>query len=376
MLSYYRNLLYDSIRINEFKKAIRSLIDKNSVVAEIGFGLGTYSFFAAMNHAKAIYAIEKGEVFSIGKEIAGRNGFRDKITFYHSHSKNVQLPEKVDFIIMEDYTPMFNYQGLFETIVDTRQRFLKSSGKFIPNGFVLKFALVEYPELYKNLAPDNWTDTNAYDINWEYTTELIFNQAHYASSPGIKMLSDEITLRNIDLINCEDIVFNFSNQIQVTDAGIIHGIIGWWDCWFTPDQYFSNSPNAPANTWGQMFFPFRYPVKVVKNDVITVDFNSYHSKYTEDINYRWALKFKNNQQEHNTFISKIFNRDAIDKFNPERSPELNSNGKIVNYILSNVDGTRSVKDIAVNLYEQFPKQFPSIEQAIVKINDILREFTQ
>ncbi|MFH1251479.1 MAG: hypothetical protein V1715_10340, partial [bacterium] len=70
MLDYYRNLLYDDVRVNEFRKAITSLINKETTVAEIGFGLGTYSFFAAMSGAKRIYAIEKADVFAIGKEVA------------------------------------------------------------------------------------------------------------------------------------------------------------------------------------------------------------------------------------------------------------------------------------------------------------------
>jgi len=367
VLDYYRNLLYDDVRINEFRKAITSLINKETTVAEIGFGLGTYSFFAALNGAKRIYAIEKADVFAIGKEIAHRNNLDSKITFINDHTKNVELPEKVDFIIMEDYTPMFACKGLFETLADSRKRFLKPTGKFIPNDFQLKFALVEYPEFFNSLQPENWKNEIAFGINWDYTTELLFNQPHYATKPGIKLLSNEIPLRAIDLINCDNITFHFSDEITIEKPGTIHGIIGWWDCWFTPKQFFSNSPNAPANTWGQMFFPIRYPVTVQTGDVLTALFNSYQSKFTGDINYQWSLNYQNIQQDYNSFVGKIGSKDELTKFDPENPVHLNQNGKMVQIILKSIDGKKSFNDIANELVIRYPDQFKNYEEVLVRI---------
>jgi len=376
MLDYYRNLLYDDVRINEFRKAIASLINKEKTVAEIGFGLGTYSFFAAMSNAKAkaIYAIEKADVYAIGQEIARRNNLDSKISFINGHSKDVELPEKVDYIIMEDYTPMFAYKGLFETLTDSRKRFLKPSGKFIPNNFYLKFALVEYPEFFNSLQPPKWKDDIAFGINWDYSTELLFNQPHYATKPGIKLLSNKIPLRTIDLTSCDNITFNFSDTLTINKPGTIHGIIGWWDCRFTPHQFFSNSPEAPANTWGQMYFPIQYPISVKAGDHLSVVFNSYQSKFTGDINYQWSLSFKNMQQDYNSFISKIGNKEELYKFDPKQQANLNQNGKIAQFILKKINGNKSFNDIAKELASEFPKQFGNHEQALIRIFTVLSDY--
>ena len=374
MPDYYRNLLYDDVRVNEFRKAIASLVNKDTVVAEIGFGLGTYSFFAAISNAKAIYAIEKADVYSIGQEIARRNNLDSKISFFNEHSKNVELPEKVDYIIMEDYTPMFAYQGLFETLIDSRKRFLKPSGKFIPNNFYLKFAFVEYPKFFNSLQPPNWKNDIAFGINWDYTTELLFNQAHYATKPGIKLLSNEISLKTIDLTSCEDFTFNFSDIITIIKPGTVHGIIGWWDCRFTPHQFFSNSPKAPANTWGQIYFPIRYPISVKADDHLNITFNSYRSKFTGDINYKWSLSFKNMQQDYNTFVAKIGSKEELFKFDPEKQPNLKQNGKIAQFILKNISGSKSFNDIAKELALEFPKQFGNHEQALIRLFTVLSDY--
>ncbi|MBN2602218.1 MAG: hypothetical protein JXR87_09515 [Candidatus Marinimicrobia bacterium] len=374
MLDYYRNLLYDDVRINEFRKAIASLINKETTVAEIGFGLGTYSFFAAMSGANRIYAIEKADVFAIGKELAHRNNLDSKIIFINDHTKNVELPEKVDYIIMEDYTPMFACKGLFQTLADSRKRFLKASGKFIPNVFQLKFALVEYPEFFNSLQPAHWKNDIAFGINWDYTTELLFNQPHYANRPGIKLLSKEIPLRTIDLTSCDDITFNFSDKISIEKPGTVHGIIGWWDCWFTPDQFFSNSPIASANTWGQMFFPIRYPIKVKAGNTLKVLFNSYQSKFTGDINYQWSLGYQNTQQDYNSFVGKIGSKEELIKFDPENPVQLNQNGKTTQFILKSIDGKKSFNDIASELAVRYPDQFNNHEQALVRIFNTISDY--
>jgi len=374
VLDYYRNLLYDDVRINEFKKAIATLVNNKTTVAEIGFGLGTYSFFAAMNGAKSVYAIEKADVYTIGKEIAQRNNLDSKIIFFHDNSINVELPEKVDFIIMEDYTPMFAYQGLFETITDARSRLLKPGGKFIPNKFQLKFALAEYPEFFNFLQPPNWKDDIVFGINWDYATELLFNQPHYATKPGIQLLSREILLDTIDLTTCNDFTFHFSDTIKIHKPGTIQGIIGWWDCWFTPTQFFSNSPEAPANTWGQMFFPIRYPVPVRAGDNLTVEFNSYRSGITDDINYQWSLKCDQSEQEYNSFIAKIGSRDYLNKLNPDNPAGINKDGKIARFIFKRIDDKKTYNDIARELTAAYPDRFKSHEQALFKIFNVLSNY--
>lgn len=374
MLIHFRELLADEIRIQAFKKAIFKVVDEHTAIAEIGFALGTYSFFAAMKNAKSIYAIEMGDIFHIGTEIARQNNFYDKITFYHNHSKEVKLPEKVDYLIMEDYTPMLAYRGLYDTIVDARQRFLKPSGKFIPNTFILKFALVEYEDFYNDLHIWKKENDLVYDINWEYTTELVFNRAHYATKPGIKLLSKEIVLSEIDMMQSNDITFKFSDDIQIKKPGTIHGIIGWWDCWFRPDQYFSNSPLEPVNTWGQMYFPIRNPVKVAPKDSVKVNFSSYRSKISGEIDYLWRIFHKGNTQEYNTFAGRFYSKEMIDHQNPDYKPALNNDGEIAKIIFNRLDGKTSINDTADILQNKFPDRFPNRDKCIAKISGILKGY--
>lgn len=376
MLDYYRHLLYDDLRIEAFRKAITTLVNSDTIVAEIGFGLGTYSFFAAMSGAKKIYALENAAIFAVGKELARRNGLADKIIFFNDHSKNVTLPEKVDYIIMEDYPPLFIYPGLIDTLTDARKRFLKPTGKFIPNDFQIKFAPVEYPEFFKIHQSGDWKNDRVYGIDWEYLTELIFNKTHSVSDKKLRLLSRDIPLVKFDLTTCRDVAFHFSDKITIDHNGTLHGLAGWWDCWFTPDQFFSNSPLAPANTWGQLFFPIRYPVRVKKGDLVGVELHSFQSKYSGDVNYRWSVDFNNTKQDYNTFVSRIGSKEHLHQLNPENSIHLNSDGLIARTIFHHIQENMTFQATAEALCRQYPAQFPTIEQALVRIYDVLGHYIQ
>ena len=254
MIDNFRGLLNDKIRIEAFQKAINYLINHDKTVLEIGSALGTYSFFAAQNNARSIYAIEMDSIFHAGVEIARRNNLLDKINFINGKSTEISIPEKVDYIIMEDYSPFFIYEKLEDTIIDARNRFLKKGGKFIPNTIILKTSLVEAPTLYNQI--NLWKESKdvLYDINWDYTTELAFNRPYYADYHKLKPLTEESLIKSIDLSTDNNWPFMHKVSTKVIEDGTIHGVCGWWDTYFTKNQFLTNSPDKEYNTWDRCFF--------------------------------------------------------------------------------------------------------------------------
>lgn len=305
MITNFRGLLNDRVRIEAFQKAIRELVNENTSVLEIGSALGTYSFFAAQNNAKAIYAVEMDDIFFAGEEIARRNNLLNRITFINGKSTEIELPEKVDFIIMEDYSPIFIYEKLEETLADAKKRFLKLGGQFIPNIIMLKTALVEAPTLYNSI--DLWRQEKdiLYGIDWNYTTELAFNRPYYAEYHRLKPLTRESLIKNINLATDSNFPFSHSVETEINEDGVIHGLAGWWDTWFSKNLFFSNSPLEPNNTWGQMFFPFRYPVTVKKGDQVKFQIHVLESAKSKNIDFKWSIEHKTSQQSYNSFKGSI-----------------------------------------------------------------------
>ena len=89
---YYLGMIKKAERIQAFQSAIRATVRSSDVVVEIGSGLGTYSFFAALAGAKHVYAIERERVIEVAEELAARNGLAERITFIRADSTETTLP--------------------------------------------------------------------------------------------------------------------------------------------------------------------------------------------------------------------------------------------------------------------------------------------
>ncbi|MBO8151655.1 MAG: hypothetical protein DRP91_02720 [Candidatus Neomarinimicrobiota bacterium] len=346
MIREYRELLNDKRRVIAFRKAIQELTNRDTTIAEIGTALGTYAFFAAMAGAKKVYAIEEKDIIEVAKVIAKRNSLEDRIVFIKGHSTSVELPEKADYIIMEDYTPIFLYPGLKDVILDARERFLKAGGKFIPEQIDIKMAACQFFSFHTSL--DLWRNTNdiLYDINWDHTTEMIFNQPHYVEQGVPEILTEEILIKSIKLSSENDFIFSFDNEVEIKKDSILHGIVGWWDCFFTPTQYFTNSPKESPSSWGQMFFPFRHPVQVRAGEKVHLYLYSIESKNTGEIHFKWGIETENSTQDYNTFKSVLFSLDQLQKnLHADHPPTLSKKGEILKNLLNNVNGINTITDL-------------------------------
>lgn len=317
MIKNFRGLLDDKIRIMAFKTALEECVNEETTVLEIGAALGTYSFFAAQAGAKAVYAVEMDDVFHVGKEIARRNQLQDKINFIKGKSTEIELPEKADYIILEDYAPIFLYEGLEKTITDARKRFLKPGGAFIPGHIILNTAPVEAVSLYNEINLWQKEKDFLYGINWEYTTELAFNRPYYSELHQLKPLTEASHIKTINLAQDENFPFSHKAELVVTKDGTLHGLAGWWDTWFTPNIYFSNSPTASANTWGQMFFPFEYPIQVKVGDTVKIQLHVLESVLSKSIDFKWRVEHSSSIQEQNSFKGRFLPQTSRELVNRE-----------------------------------------------------------
>ena len=375
MIKYFRDLLSDRIRIENFRQAIESTVNHNSIVVEIGSALGTYSFFAAKAGAKAVYAIEMNDIFYVGRELAERNNLTDCIKFIHGRSTEIDLPEKADLIIIEDFGPFFYYHNLLEVIRDARERFLKTDGRFLPARITLYIAPFESQAWRDELdlfAADN---DQLFGFDWSYTTEIAFNQTYYADSHPKKLLSAPFLLKTIDLKNETNFPFQKQFEINIKENGQIHGLIGWWDCWFTDQQFFSNSPQSGNNSWGQLIFPFHYPVNVRAGESVKISLMVLESSPSGLIDYKWKITHHSGSQEQDTFSGRFFDLQQFSPMRRDVIPSLNEKRLIQTFILNQIDGKRSWDEIAEIVMKMFPEKFASKEDVfkiVLQLSNFLK----
>ena len=375
MIKHFRDLLSDRIRIENFKQAINASVNHDSVVVEIGSALGTYSFFAAQAGAKSVYAIEMSDIFYVGRELARRNGLTKRIDFIHGRSTDVEIPEKADLIIMEDFSPFFFYQNLSDVIQDARRRFLKPEGNFLPARLVLFVAPFECQPWHADLDTFAAENDRLFGFDWNYTTEIAFNQTYYADYRPKKLLTEPLKVKAIDLKKDASFPCQIQTELPIKENGRIHGLLGWWDCWFTEKQYFSNSPQSGNNSWGQLIFPFRYPVDVKSGETIKIGLMALESP-DGCIDYKWEITHHSGHQEQNTFAGRFLDFKQFSQIRRDNIPALNEKGQIRRFLMNQIDGKHSWDEIAESIRAAFPDKFSRREdvfKSLTSINKYLKE---
>jgi len=370
MIKHFRDLLSDRVRIENFKRAINASVNHNSVVVEIGTALGTYSFFAARAGAKSIYAIEMSDIYYVGRELARLNNLDDRINFIHGRSTDVEIPERADIIIMEDFSPFFFYQNLEEVIHDAHRRFLKPDGNFLPAKLTLYIAPFECQPWYDELNIFLAEHDRLFGFDWSYTTDIAFNQTYYADSHPKKLLTEPFKIKTIDFKSDTGFPFQIQTELSIREDGHIQGLLGWWDCWFSDDQFFSNSPQVGNHGWGQLIFPFQYPVNVKSGESVKISLMVLESPPRGFIDYKWEIEHHSGIQEQNTFAGRFLDFQQFSSIRRDIIPSLNEKGLMRAFFLNQIDGKHSWDEIAESIRMAFPDKFSCREDVFKMLTSL------
>src|SRR2546426_7231890 len=98
-ISQFGDMIHDRVRTNAYAEALRTSVNPDSVVLDIGTGSGILALLACKFGARRVYAIEPGEAIQLARELAAANGVAQRIEFIRNVSTRVTLPESADVIV-------------------------------------------------------------------------------------------------------------------------------------------------------------------------------------------------------------------------------------------------------------------------------------
>src|SRR3989338_2304037 len=127
------NCLVDKKRVLALRNAIKKIVRKGDVVADLGTGSGILAMFAADAGAKKVYAIEAdNNLYKTLETNFQINGHQKKIQLIKGDVRKIKVPEKVDVVICEMVAT-----GLIDEIqvlaMSHFLKFTKKSTKIIPS---------------------------------------------------------------------------------------------------------------------------------------------------------------------------------------------------------------------------------------------------
>jgi protein arginine N-methyltransferase 3 len=281
-LDIHEVMLKDKVRTCAYRDAIYDNKDyfKDKIVLDIGCGTGILSLFAAKAGAakgnlfilKKVFAVDNSTIIKKAAQNAKLNNLNNVITFIPGKIEEISLPcEKVDIIISEWMGYFLLYEGMLNSVLFARDKWLSSDGLMAPSHVSLKITGFSDSE-YMNDRLHYWKDV--YGFNMDPMKSFVLQDAQVDWFNSSSCISKPITIKTFDTATVHPDELNFSSEFEIMPLsdGFLHGILGWFDTEFNCNSHdwkpisFSTSPFDTDTHWKQTLFVFSEPLCVKQGE--------------------------------------------------------------------------------------------------------------
>lgn len=272
----------DSVRTNSYREAIlknRDLFD-GRLVMDVGCGTAILSMFASQAGAKKVLAIDQSEIIYHAMDIAIMNKISN-ITFSKGRLENMDLAdgEKVDIIISEWMGYFLLFEGMLDSVIHARDKYLKADGLILPNRCTVNLVGLGDEERHSEYI-DFWQ--NVYGFDMSTMQSKVLKEAIVEVCPSEYIISDSIVLADLNMQSVDYTYANFDVDFQLTikKSGKFTGFVGYFDTFFDLPQSltFSTGPHSTPTHWKQVVFYLKKPIDVKQGDVISGKFKCSRGK--------------------------------------------------------------------------------------------------
>lgn len=220
-LEVHELMLCDKPRQEAYKTAILSnkLLFQGKTVLDVGSGTGILSIFCAQAGAKRVFAVEASNLAKLSEEIVKENGFENVISVHQCRVEDFQLPEdvpKVDIIVSEWMGFYLLHEGMLDSVLSARDRFLAADGSMFPESASIILAPCTLPSHF-----EHWDDVNGVKMQ-SFARQLRLKKSE---KPEVVVLKQEnllhegevmtwldlkdVTIGDLDELTFKDIIGKF-----------------------------------------------------------------------------------------------------------------------------------------------------------------------
>jgi SAM-dependent methyltransferase len=371
MLDEHRLYLTDRVRTSLFRRAINAVVKPGDVVLDLACGTGVLGMLAMKAGAARVYQIDVTGMIQIARDVARANGCGQSAIGIRDLSNRAMLPEMVDVIIADQMSHFGIGAGMPEIFNDARRRFLKPGGRTIPRRLELFVTPVNFPEMWG--AVSFW-DKKPAGLNMAPAHVIAFNTGYPAENRPRRMLGKPAKMITFDLTELTPDHFHAEAEIEISAAGVMHGLSGWFVAQLAPGVSMTNSPfNKGRIGRRAAFLPIEKPVVLRKGDRVKISIGIIPAQTM----LSWTVTASNSKGEqkarfvHSTLKGMLLVPEDLAKTRPDFVPQLSVWGEARRSTINLIDGTRTVAEIEKELLRLHPDLFPSIAKASEYVTEVL-----
>jgi len=364
-----QSMTLDARRNQAYAQALKRVITPESVVLDLGAGLGIHGLLAAQLGAKRVYLVEPEDIIAVADEIAQANGYSDRVRCLQGKIEQVNLPEPVDVIVSVFTGNFLLEEDLLPSLFYARDKYLKPGGVLIPQGAVMEAVPVYVPELYqKEIAcwsePHMGIDHSAVRT---YASQAIYY--HKKELAKAQYLATPANLLALDFYHSNSTHCQTEVKYKITQSGLCHGWAGWFKMQLG-ETWLSTAPHEPPLHWSAAYLPLDPPLELTASEEVT--FQLQRPPFGD---WSWRVQTEITQQQHSTFFSVPMTLKTIKKASLDYQPQLTNKGKAALYVLSHSDGALSVQQLSSQIREDYPDLFPDLQRALKFVQGLITSYS-
>lgn len=365
ILEYHASLVADVDRVDRFRDAIVAVVRPGDVVVDIGTGTGLLAYFACQAGAARVFAIEKGPIVDLARELALLNRFADRVEFFEGLSYHVELPERADVLITETLWNFGMGEGMAGFVADARRRMLKPGARIVPAAIDLHVVPVQEDRCYAMLH-DRPPDRHGVDLSPLRHYQV--NNVHMPHLDARGFLAEPALLVSTDLEASPAPDFDATVRVAATTDGVLHGTCGWFVARLAPGIELGNPPPSPRSSWAHAFLPLQNPVAVEPGDEIELRIATCDGGSA----WRWRTTVRRADR-----VLAAYDQRSTDGFpdpwtgrggRARKAPAATLEGEVAAWALGAIDGARTVAELEDEAVARFGARFaqPGDARAVVR----------
>ena len=372
-IAAYGAMIADVGRTSAYGDALALMVLPGATVLDLGTGPGIMALLACRAGARKVYAVEADDVIQIAREAAAASGFADRIQFLQARSLDLELPERVDGIVADVRGVLPQFGGGIVSLIDARERFLKSDGWMIPSRDSLFVAVVECPERHAGLV-DPWNPDCGF--NFSSARARSVNCLSKASFQSDEVIVEPVRWAALDYLELRNAGVNGEVSWTVPRSTTAHGLGVWFDSETAPGCGFSNSPiGNEQHVYGQSFFPWPCGTALHEGDTVRVRIRA--ALVLSEYVWSWTTRVIDGAfgstrvtYDQSTLRATSISGERLRKHAHAFVPSLNEDAKVDQRILDLMGASITIGNIADQILVEFPTRFKDWMTALTRVGEL------
>jgi SAM-dependent methyltransferase len=364
----HRSMALDERRNLAYDEALRQAVGPESVVLDLGAGLGIHGLMAARLGARRVYLVEPEDVVFLAGEIAEANGYGSVVRCLQGRVEDVELPEQVDIIVSALTGNFLVTEDLLPSLFFARDGVLKPGGMLIPSAARMEAAPVSAAKFHAKEIGGWSAAQQGIDLSpaRSYAANTLFYRPEDAGE--MVCLAEPQVLQTVDFQRDAYAGVHTNTTYPIARSGICHGWLGWFSMKLG-DAWVSTSPFEPPMHWTPAFLPVDPPIALEAGQRVSLTLD--REPFGD---WTWRIDAGQTRQEHSTFFATPMSATTLQKASLAYLPRLSRDGAALCDVFSKFDGATPVSAIVDWVMSSYPERYASRDEAIAFVQRLVKRY--